>query len=145
MERHPYHLTILQRSPRRQNIRSNYAQRQSKLEHQRWRQLRKVANQYAQIIYDLHQLSQDDLGPLRDSLIALLRLYSDGPKPIRTQICVCLASLAVQFIAWKDVLPAIGAAVQTSKNGGEAILDFLRILPEEVIQGRKINMTVCSA
>jgi hypothetical protein len=39
----------------------------------------------------------------------------------------------------------IGSAVQGSKGGGDALLEFLRILPEEVTEGRKINMTVCSA
>jgi len=98
-----------------------------------------------QIIYDLDQLPTEALAPLRDSLVSLLQLYSDGPRPIRTQICVCLASLAIQYASWKDVLPMIGRAVQGSKGGGDALLEFLRILPEEVTEGRKINMTVCSA
>ena len=98
----------------------------------------------AQIIYDLDQLPSGALAPLRDSLVSFLQLYSDGPRPIRTQICVCLASLAIQYSAWKDVLPTVGNAVQGSKGGGDALLEFLRILPEEVTEGRKINMTVCS-
>lgn len=99
----------------------------------------------AQIIYDLDQLPSEALGPLRDSLVSLLQTYSDGPRPIRTQICVCLASLAIQHASWKDVLRTIGSAVQGRNGGGDALLEFLRILPEEVTDGRKINMTVCSA
>lgn len=90
-------------------------------------------------------MPQAALEPLRDSLIQLLQIYSDGPRPIRTQLCVSLASLAVQYTTWKDVLQSIGNALQASKNGEEALLEFLRILPEEVIEGRKINMSVCSA
>jgi len=96
------------------------------------------------ITYDLHQLPPEALGPLRDSLISLLRLYSPGPRPIRTQICVCLAGLAIQMTSWKNVIQTVGSAVGTSSDGGDCMLDFLRILPEEVTEGRKVNLTVCS-
>lgn len=98
---------------------------------------------WSQITYDLHQLPPDALTPLRDSLISLLQLYLPGPRPIRTQINVCLASLAIQLPSWKDVVTTIGSAVGTSFEGGDCLLDFLRILPEEVIDGRKINISVC--
>ncbi|RVX67628.1 hypothetical protein B0A52_08157 [Exophiala mesophila] len=81
------------------------------------------------------------LNPLRDSLISLLQLYLPGPRPIRTQINVCLASLAIQLPSWKDVVSTIGSAVGNSFEGGDCLLDFLRILPEEVIDGRKINIS----
>ena len=77
-------------------------------------------------------------------MISLLQSYSIGPRPIRTQLCVCLASLAVQMTSWKNVLGTIGPAISSSPEGQDAILDFLRILPEEVTEGRKINLTVCS-
>lgn len=97
-----------------------------------------------QITYDLHQLPAEALEPLRDSLIALLQTYSGGPRPIRTQICVCLASLAIQMPSWKNVLGTVGSALGSGSNGGDCLLDFLRILPEEVTEGRKVNLTVCS-
>ena len=77
-------------------------------------------------------------------MISLLQTYSAGPRPIRTQLCVCLASLAIQITSWKNVLATIGPAISSSTDGQDAILDFLRILPEEVTEGRKINLTVCS-
>ena len=77
-------------------------------------------------------------------MISLLQTYSAGPRPIRTQLCVCLASLAIQITSWKNVLATIGPAISSSPDGQDAILDFLRILPEEVTEGRKINLTVCS-
>jgi hypothetical protein len=97
-----------------------------------------------QITYDLHQLPEQALSSLRDSVISLLQTYSAGPRPIRTQLCVCLASLAIQITSWKNVLATIGPAISSSPDGQDAILDFLRILPEEVTEGRKINLTVCS-
>ncbi|RMZ76746.1 hypothetical protein DV737_g4727, partial [Chaetothyriales sp. CBS 132003] len=93
------------------------------------------------IIYDLHQLPDDALTPLRDSMLQLLQLYSSGPRPIRTQLCVCVAGLAIQMTAWKNVLGTVGSAVGNSADGGDCMLDFLRILPEEVIEGRKVNLS----
>ncbi|KIW13684.1 hypothetical protein PV08_08875 [Exophiala spinifera] len=93
------------------------------------------------IIYDLHQLPAEALIPLRDSLLSLLQHYLAGPRPIRTQLCICLASLAIQLTTWKDVLSTVGSAVGNSSDGGDCLLDFLRILPEEVTEGRKINLS----
>jgi hypothetical protein len=52
--------------------------------------------------------------------------------------------MAVQMLTWKDVLSTVGSAVGASNEGGDAMLDFLRILPEEVTEGRKVNLSVCS-
>ncbi|KAL9107213.1 MAG: hypothetical protein Q9227_007837 [Pyrenula ochraceoflavens] len=91
------------------------------------------------ITYDLDQIPQSAHSSLRDSLLSLLRLYANGPIPIRTQICVCLARLAIQTPEWKDVLQTVGSAL--GSDAGDCILDFLRVIPEEVIEGRKINLT----
>lgn len=44
---------------------------------------------------------------------------------------------------WKDVLQLVGSTL--GSNGGDCVLDFLRVLPEEVTEGRKINLSVCTA
>ena len=46
------------------------------------------------------------------------------------------------MLHWKDVLPTVGSAL--GNEAGDCVLEFLKILPEEVIEGRKINLTVCS-
>ncbi|KAI1980091.1 Nuclear import receptor [Ophidiomyces ophidiicola] len=91
------------------------------------------------IIYDLHQLPESSLPALRSSILTLLTSFKSGPRPIQTQLCVCLASLAVQMITWKDVLPTVGSAL--GNDAGDCVLEFLKILPEEVTEGRKINLT----
>lgn len=78
---------------------------------------------------------------LRDSVLNLLVAFAPGPRPIQTQLCVCLASLAIQMVTWKDVLATVGAALGNS--AGDCVLEFLKILPEEVTEGRKINLSVC--
>ena len=47
------------------------------------------------------------------------------------------------MIEWKDVLQLVGSTLGNS--GGDCVLEFLRVLPEEVTEGRKINLTVCAA
>lgn len=61
---------------------------------------------------------------------------------MRVQLCVCLAILAIQMRTWKDVLATVVAALGSEVQSHAAILDFLRVLPEEVTEGRKINLSV---
>lgn len=73
-----------------------------------------------------------------------LAIYHAGPKPIRLQLCVCLANLAIQMTEWKDVLSLVVSTLGTEPATLPCVLDFLRVLPEEVTHGRKINLTVRS-
>lgn len=73
----------------------------------------------------------------------LLKEYAVGPKPIRVQLCVCLAILAIQMKDWDDVLPSVVQSLSDSTESHACILDFLRVLPEEVTEGRKITLSVC--
>jgi transportin-3 len=96
----------------------------------------------AQIVYDLHQIPRASLPDLRQSIMTNLVTFRNGPKPIRLQLCVCLANLAIQWIEWKDVLPLVVTTLGTDPATLPCVLDFLRVLPEEVTHGRKINLTV---
>ncbi|KAJ5577526.1 uncharacterized protein N7459_006490 [Penicillium hispanicum] len=91
------------------------------------------------IVFDLDQLPPESVVALRDSVLNLLVAFASGPRPIQTQLCVCLASLAIQMLAWKDVLATVGSALGSS--AGDCVLEFLKILPEEVTEGRKINLS----
>ena len=96
-----------------------------------------------QITYDMQQIPTDALPALRNQILELLKVFATGPRPIRIQLCVCLAHLAIQMIDWKDVMPMVIAALGNEPESHACILDFLKVLPEEVTQGRKINLTVC--
>ena len=93
-----------------------------------------------QITYDLDQIPRASLPSLRDSNLTLLQAFQAGPRPIRTQLCVCLANLAIQMIEWKDVIQLVGSTMGNSAL--DCTLEFLRVLPEEVTEGRKINLSV---
>ena len=43
---------------------------------------------------------------------------------------------------WKDVLPTVVSALGNDVESHACILDFLRVLPEEVTEGRKITLSV---
>lgn len=96
-----------------------------------------------QITYDLAtQLTESDLPALRSQILLLLKRFAPGPKPVRVQLCVCLASLAIQMRGWNDVLPMVVSSLDSDVESHSCILDFLRVLPEEVTEGRKINLSV---
>ena len=44
------------------------------------------------------------------------------------------------MLEWKEVIPTVGSSLGAS--AGDCILEFLKVLPEEVTEGRKINLTV---
>jgi hypothetical protein len=44
---------------------------------------------------------------------------------------------------WKDVMSMVISTLGSDPESHACILDFLKVLPEEVTQGRKINLTVC--
>ncbi|KAF4513320.1 hypothetical protein G6O67_000608 [Ophiocordyceps sinensis] len=94
------------------------------------------------LTYDLStQISPNELPELRTQILLLLKHFAPGPKPIRTQLCVCLAILAIQMKDWDDVLPSVVQSLADSPESHACILDFLRVLPEEVTEGRKITLS----
>lgn len=95
-----------------------------------------------QITFDLAtQVQPAHLPELRDQILLLLKKFAPGPRPVRVQLCVCLAILAIQMIEWKDVLPTVIRALGDDVDSHACILDFLRVLPEEVTEGRKITLS----
>lgn len=95
-----------------------------------------------QIVYDLHQLPREQLPSLRDTILSSLAAFRNGPKPIRVQLCVCLANLAIQMTEWKNVFQLVLDTLGSDSSTLPCVLDFLRVLPEEVTEGRKINLSV---
>jgi len=96
-----------------------------------------------QITYDVSQIPADALPALRNQILQLLKVFATGPRPIRIQLCLCLAILAIQMTEWKDVMPMVISTLGNDAESHACILDFLKVLPEEVTEGRKINLTVC--
>ena len=93
---------------------------------------------------DLSELPRDQLPSLRDSLLGFLSKYKDGPRAIRIQLCIALAHLAIQMLEWHNVIEYVGSAL--GNDAGYCILEFLKILPEELNNvTRKIRLSVRAA
>ncbi|KAF1987496.1 putative mRNA transport regulator [Aulographum hederae CBS 113979] len=94
------------------------------------------------IIFDISQVPRDARSTLRDTILTLLKQYQANLKPIRTQLCVCLANLAIQMLEWPgpEVLPLVFSTLG-DQEGLPCVLEFLHVLPEEVTEGRKINLS----
>jgi len=48
------------------------------------------------------------------------------------------------MLEWKDVIQYVSSSLGSSDQAVAVILKFLHVLPEEVIEGRKINLSVRS-
>lgn len=46
------------------------------------------------------------------------------------------------MLEWKDVVAAVVSSLGSDPSGIACVLEFLHVLPEEVTEGRKINLTV---
>lgn len=46
------------------------------------------------------------------------------------------------MLEWKDVLQTVVESLGSDADSVACLLEFLHVLPEEVTEGRKINLTV---
>ena len=71
-------------------------------------------------------------------------LYRGGPRVIMIQICIAIAALALQLKTWDTVIEDVVAAVSglCTQQSGEAVIQFLAVLPEEAYDGRRMIFTV---
>ncbi|GAA5924291.1 mRNA transport regulator MTR10 [Sporobolomyces koalae] len=94
------------------------------------------------ITYDLEQLPEAQLLPLRDSLLTALRNFASGPRVILTQLCIALADLALQLSAeqWDDPTAAMIDMFGKEPNMAAALLEFLQVEAEEFSSNFKIQV-----
>lgn len=91
----------------------------------------------SKVTYDLSQLPSVNWPVFKDSLIALLIKHNDPPRRlIRTQLSLALSHLALQFFDWHDPMPEIFNSL-ASPELVLSLLEFLRVLPEELSDAKK--------
>lgn len=103
---------------------------------------------FHQATFDLDQIPRETLVSLRTTLLTALQAYKQGPRVIQTQICVTLASLALQLRNGED--PEWGDNVvgwmidRFGKDPSEVktLLSFLTVLPEEATTNQRIPISV---
>ena len=96
------------------------------------------------MVYDLSQIDVFNLPSLRDTLIAALEAYSNGPRAVVVQLCLALAGLALQFREWNDAVQNMTDSFGKDPEKVPALLQFLTVLPEEM-NNHRIPVTVCAA
>ncbi|KAJ8296639.1 hypothetical protein OF846_000989 [Rhodotorula toruloides] len=104
---------------------------------------RRRAHEYSlQITYDLATLPQEQLIPLRDSLLAALRSFASGPRVVLTQICIALADIALQLTKaqWDDPVASMIDMFGKEPAMAAALLEFFQVLAEEYNSNYKINV-----
>lgn len=47
------------------------------------------------------------------------------------------------MLEWKDVIGLVVSTLGNDVESSVCLLEFLRVLPEEVTEGRKVSLTVC--
>ena len=80
--------------------------------------------------------------PLRDTLIAALRSYAAGPRRIIIQLCLALSAFALQVSQWETPVEDMISTFGVEPTLVPALLQFLNVLPEEVLDSHKIALTV---
>lgn len=78
---------------------------------------------------------------LKNSILQLIVLNKDGAKHINVQLALALANLALQFLNWKDAVPELVNSLGGVPETVPALLEFLRVLPEELSSNRRIPIT----
>lgn len=91
--------------------------------------------------FDLLQLPQDAILQLKDSMLNLLIIYASKEKLIRTQLSLALCQLALQFLQWENPMGDVTSQLSTSPELLPALLEFLKILPEELTELNKTPLT----
>ncbi|KAG8906064.1 Nuclear import receptor [Tulasnella sp. 417] len=84
------------------------------------------------VTHDLHQLDGSQRAGLRDTLIAAIQKYANGPRPVLIELCLALSGLALQMKEWDNPLLDLINALGQNPTTVPTLLLFLTVLPGEV-------------
>ncbi|CAN3375663.1 mRNA transport regulator Mtr10p [Diutina rugosa] len=94
------------------------------------------------ITYDLSQIPPGDYDKLKNSLIELLPLYAAHEyRLVRTQLNIALSQLALQYLQWDNATEEVISKLSSSMETVPTLLEFLRVLPEELSEVKKTSLT----
>ncbi len=102
----------------------------------------KPTSRFRQVTYDLAQVDPAQLFPLRDTIIAALEYFKDGPRAIILQLCLALSGLALQLPTWTNAVEGLIDSYGQNPSMVPVLLQFLTVLPEELYSNTKIPVTV---
>ncbi|KAI5964099.1 MTR10 [Candida pseudojiufengensis] len=110
--------------------------------HQQQLQIFAAQTLRSKVIYDLlSQIQPENYSDLKNSILQLIKLYnSPQDKLIRTQLSIALSQLALQYLSWNDAINEILSNLSTNESI-LILLEFLKILPEEISDVKKSHLT----
>ncbi|EGW32227.1 uncharacterized protein SPAPADRAFT_139005, partial [Spathaspora passalidarum NRRL Y-27907] len=95
----------------------------------------------SKITYDLHQLPETNYPQLKESILELLVKYSQtNQRLIRTQLAIALSHLSLQYLTWSNAVNEIIGKLSAPTTIA-TLLEVLKILPEELSDVKKTNLT----
>lgn len=97
----------------------------------------------SKIVYDFTQLPQSSLEELKNSVIEMILKYShiSSDKLIRTQLCISLSHLALQYTSWHNAMHEIINKFSNDNEKLPCLIEFLKVLPEELSDVKKTSLT----
>ncbi|KAG7665858.1 MTR10 [[Candida] subhashii] len=96
----------------------------------------------SKITYDLLQLPESNYEQLKNSILDIIVKYSlPNQKLIRTQLSVALSQLALQYLSWTNAFSEIVNKLSSNQSLLPVLLEFLKILPEELSDVKKTNLS----
>jgi len=96
----------------------------------------------SKVSYDLTQLPESSYGQLKDSIIDFIIKYSAFEyRLIRTQLNITLSQLALQFLSWNGAVEEIISKLSGNMSLVPCLLEFLKILPEELSDMKKTPLS----
>lgn len=78
---------------------------------------------------------------MKNSLLQLVTLNQEGTKLVNVQLALALANLALQFLTWNGAVAELVSTLTQNSGTIPALLEFLRVLPEELSSNRRIPIT----
>lgn len=96
----------------------------------------------AKAMYDLGQVPQELSAQLKSSVLELVGAYcGENDRLIRTQLCLTLAHLALQYLQWDGAMNEISSYLSSKPEYMPALLEFFKVLPEELSESNKSALT----
>lgn len=98
----------------------------------------------SKIIYDLSSqfTGLENYELLKNSLLEIMIKYNQpNEKLIRTQLSIALSHFLLQYLSWKSPIGEILTQLNQDPTNVFILLDFLKILPEELSDVKKTNLT----
>ncbi|KIY71002.1 ARM repeat-containing protein [Cylindrobasidium torrendii FP15055 ss-10] len=95
----------------------------------------------SKVMHDLGQVDPSNLAHLQQTLLSALRQHQAGPRSLIVQLSLALIGLALQYTQWEapvqDMINTFGKDPVTVP----ALLQFLTLLPEELMNATRYPLT----